>query len=179
MVWTTKIWRIVRGIVLVALLLALLGPWQVDENRYPTAEFPCLANDILLQDGTCGKPFSGMIYPFLALIQMPGFFVTMLLGGMGLRDLLPHLAQAALLLPLLSAAVLLLARGRYSGIGFHAAAVAISISVVLLSDIFSFARQTMEVWGPYVYIAVGVLSVVLEGIMLLVDSRRSGVLLTA
>jgi hypothetical protein len=176
--WTAKTWRIGRVIVLALLLLSLLGPWEVEEIRFPTAEFPCVPSSIVLEDGACGKPFSGIVFLILAIVQIPGFFVVMLLGGVGLRDLLYFLPRLALLVPLISAAFLL-ADDRSSRVGFHAAAVLVSLSLILLSGMFSYAQQTLAVWGPWLYIAVGIVSVVLEGLRLWAASRRGSALLTA
>jgi hypothetical protein len=167
MKWINASSRNWRGFVLGLLLVALMGPWVFEQINVP-AQYACSAPFIRLEGDFCGVPLSG-----IWILGVVGLSVVGLLRG---AVTLPEVGRSILILavlglPLISTAVVLLRGSRRRWIGFQLATFGLAAGMLLLSGLFSATNRTLVLWGPWLYLAVVGVTLLLEGMGLAVRSR--------
>jgi hypothetical protein len=169
MEWMNASSNIWRGFVLGLLVVALMGPWVFDQINVP-AQYACSAPFIRLEGDFCGVPLSG-----IWILGAVGLSVVGLLGGaVTLAEAgRAFLILAVLGLPLISTAVVLLRGSRRRWIGFQLATFGLTAGMLLLSGLFSASNRTLLLWGPWLYLAVIGVTLLLEGVGLAARSRRN------
>jgi hypothetical protein len=169
MKWINANSRIWRGFVLGLLVVALMGPWVFDVINVP-AQYACSAPFIRLEGDFCGVPLSGFW-----ILGAVGLSVVGLLGG---AVALPEVGRSFLILavlglPLISMGVVLLRGSRQRWIGFQLATFGLTPGMLLLSGLFSASNRTIVLWGPWLYLAVAGITLLLEGVGLAARSRQN------
>jgi hypothetical protein len=153
----SQIWR---GFVLGLLLVALMGPWVFEQINVP-AQYACSAPFIRLEGDFCGVPVSG-----IWILGVVGLSVVGLQGGAVILSEVGRsiLILAVLGLPLISTAVVLLRGSRRRWIGFQLATFGLTAGMLLLSGLFSASNRTPVLWGPWLYLAVVGVTLLLEAV---------------
>ena len=160
----SQIWR---GFMLGLLLVVLMGPWAIEQINVP-AQYACSAPFIRLEGDFCGVPLSGIWIlgvVGLSVVGLQGGAVTLSEVGRSI------LILAVLGLPLISTAVVLLRGSRRRWIGFQLATFGLTAGMLLLSGLFSASNRTPVLWGPWLYLAVVSVTLLLEGVGLAARSR--------
>jgi hypothetical protein len=162
MVWANDKKRLLRAMMLGLLLIALMGPWVFDIIHVPR-EFPCSAPWIRLVDDFCGEPLSGI----WILSGITGMVASLFAGAPVLSWVLQSfMFPVPLLLPIISASVLLLRGERVALLVFHSLALILSITTVLLTGLLSYPHFSWIVWGVWLYVGSAAGALILEGVLL-------------
>jgi hypothetical protein len=165
MPWISKHKKVWRVAILVVGLAALVGPWGFDETNVP-AEYTCSPPSVRLEGDFCGHPLEGFRILGWFVIGIIFSSVELVTGAIvfsdWVRQLLYSMYLLLLVLPLFSTLLLLL-RGDHRRLQiFSIAAWGLAAGMGLVIGLLNYPRLFWVLWGPWLYIGLGVSALTLE-----------------
>lgn len=155
--------------LLVLVPFTFVGPWVYDLLWVP-AEYICSSPAIRLDGDYCGLPMSGIGLLCWGIPSLGHASVAFLSGDMTLIDWIKDCSLGLLLsllfLPLLSTLLLFLLGDRLCRQRFGVGAWSLSAALGLLIGLSSYPRLFWVLWGVWLYTALAVTALVLEGLVL-------------
>lgn len=179
-----------RVAILLALLVAIMGPWTFDRIHVP-AEYSCSAPFIRLEGDFCGVPMSGIRIFSWMIVGVIGMVAVLVTGETGfadrggefLRGFLFIMVLLLLVLPFFSTLLLIVRKdhrhlvlyGPSTGRRqvFNAAAWGVAAGIGLLIGISSHPKLFWSLWGIWLYVGLAVGVLILEVLTLAAERRSS------
>lgn len=165
MSWLNRYKREWRVIELVLLLVAMMGPWAFDLISVP-AQYPCTPA-VRLDGDFCGIPMPGTWILSMAVLVPVNGVVELITGTAALADRTRELTFSLLLLllvlPFISALLMILGRHHSRWQVLHMITLGLAASFALYISTLGFSRWGYrELWGIWFYIGVTTSALVLE-----------------
>lgn len=174
MSWITEHARVWRIAALVLLLVAKVGPFAYDLINVP-AEYPCSAPFVRLEGDFCGVPMSGAYMLFALVGESVRIVSGLVTGGLLLaetsRQLLILLIGCLLLLPAFSTLLMILKGDRRWLQIFHMTVLCLAGGLMLWAFSAESGLRTIQLWGPWLYVASVMVLLILEIIVFAFKSR--------
>jgi hypothetical protein len=174
--WINERKNVWRAAILVAVLVAITGPWTYDLIWVPS-EYLCSAPYVRLDNDFCGRPLRG-IWLFRWVVN--GFLdasAELVTGAMVLiewaRELLRCLLLSLLVLPFFSTLLLILRGDRWRRQVINVAAWGLAAGMGLLIGVSSYPKLFWVLWGIWLCIGLAASALVLEVLTLAAGRRPS------
>jgi hypothetical protein len=177
--WPGNSKRIGGAVLLLALAVAILGPWAYNLDGVPPPEY-CSAPNILLENGRCARLVPGFEILATFLLWLPAGFVWQMTHGQFALErsrelgfaLLLLLIAVSFLLPFI-AGLLHIWRGESRRLRiFFQGSLGLTVALSLLYVILNPAVRSGLYWGMWVYLAASVCALLIEGMA--AQARRRG-----
>ena len=169
MSWIDEHKRVWRGVILVGVLAAIVGPWTFDVVSVPS-EYPCSPPHVRLNDDFCGIPLAGtwiLRAVFGGLITATGMLVAGTLPFKEwVRICLICLLLSLLVLPVVGTLLLILRGDRRRWKVLNVAPWGTAAGLGLVTGVLNQSRLPWRLWGPWLYIALAVSALILETLAL-------------
>ena len=181
MSWPGYFKHIGRAVLLVALAVAIIGPWNYSVDGVPPPEY-CAAPNILLENGRCARLTSGFEILAVLFLWLPADFVWQITRGQyvfpPLREfgfrLLLMLIAFSFLLPLISA-TLHFWRGESRRLRIlYQGSLGLAAALCLLYLSLNQEVRSGLYWGIWVYLGASVCALVIQGIAAQVRPGAAG-----
>ena len=159
-----------RKALLVAMLVAFLGPWTF-ERLYVPAEYACSAPNFRLEGDFCGAPISGI----LIMAWIGSGFISIIFGLLTegsdlfdrIREILISLLLLFTLLPIFSTLLLTLRGDHPRRQVFTIIAWVLAIVGSLYLNLSSNQEHFWRVWGIWLYLGLAAGALIVEIIVIL------------
>lgn len=173
MTWIEKYKRNWRGVLLILLILAIIGPWGFDQINVP-AEYDCGPTNIRLEGDFCGLPIS-FIRTFFWMVG--GFFnmmIQLITGKISFSQtdfnfwigFVYSLVSILPILPIINLSFLIQRGDRPRFQKFHLVICGLNLGLVLLLEISHYPKFFYVLWGIWLYTSSLAMILFLEGILL-------------
>ena len=166
-------WRIA---LLIAMLVAFLGPWAFDLINVP-AQYECSAPNIRLYGDFCGMPLPGFLVTLWTGFNFASIVIGLLTGETVFSDRIRELLISPLLLlpllPVFSTLLLILRGNTLRRQVFAVVSWVLAIAAGLFISFQINPRQLWASWGLWLYIVLGLYGLIFEIIMIRQEKRKS------
>jgi hypothetical protein len=164
--WFVNHKNILRGAILLLLIISLFGPWTFDQINVP-AQYTCSPPNVRLYGDFCGVPLSGFQVFGLYVGGLFYMFLEMIRGTFGsrFRDLFVGLLILPLI-PFLTTLLSIWKKETHRLRTINLFAWILALIPVLTIFTLQINRQSIRLWGLWIYIAAAVCAVVLEIIVM-------------
>jgi hypothetical protein len=174
MSWIDKHKNVWRGVILVGVLVAVVGPWTFDHVWVPS-EHRCCAPWLRLNDNFCGIPLPGTwLFCFMAIGFISASARLVAGGGDAVkqaRELLIGIVLFLLVLPVLSTLLSVLSGDHRRRQVLNVAAWVLAAGMGLLIGVSSHPRLFWVLWGLWLYIGLAASALILEALTLAAGRR--------
>ena len=169
MLWISEHQRNWRIALLIAIIVAFLGPWVFDLINVP-AEYECSPN-IRLYGDFCGMPLPGFWVILWTGINFTSAIIGLLTGESVFFDRIHELLISPLLLlpflPIFSTLILMLRGNTQRREVFAMVSWVLAIAACLFISLQIDPRQLLASWGLWFYILLGLSALILEILFLI------------
>jgi hypothetical protein len=166
-------WRVA---LLVLVLVAIVGPWTIDQILVPS-EYSCSTPNIRLDDDFCGTPLPGTWWLYWMVIGFVYASAGLVTGAMGFVEWADVFRVSLLLfllvLPFFSTLLLILRGDRRRRQMFNVVAWGLAAGIALWIGMSSYPRLFWVLWGSWLYIGLAASALMLEVLTLAAGSRSS------
>jgi hypothetical protein len=161
------------------LLLAIAGPWTVEEINVP-AEFPCSSDYFRLEGDFCGVPISGFqIFSFL-ITGLVSMSIRLLSGEAAFspwaREILTLISLFLLFLPIVTTLILIVRGEQRRRRRIHALALGLTLCLfagLSLLGLPGFSLPLYASWGIWLYIVLMLGALIFELLIVTREKTRN------
>jgi hypothetical protein len=175
MLWISEHQRNWRIALLIAMLVAFLGPWAFDLVNVP-AQYECAPN-IRLYGDFCGVPIPGFLVTLWTGINFTSTIIGLLTGEFPFSDRIREFLISPLLLlpliPVISTLLLILRGNTQRRQVFAIISWFLAIAACLFISFQINPRQLLASWGLWLYILLGLCALIFEMIIIRQEKRKS------
>ena len=163
--WINQHKRVFRFTFLIAVVIAISGPWFFDRINVP-AQYACSAPNVRLDDDFCGLPLS-VTWLFFEILRNPfdilrGLVTNVVSFNEAFRRWIFFLCLFLLLLPVLSSGILILRGEPRRWMTLHIVGLALAAGIGGCIAWLVYSRASWMLWGLWSYIALTISMLALE-----------------
>ena len=165
MAWLNGHMKAWRGMELVLLVVAIIGPWWFDRIVVPS-QYPCSAPFVRLDGDFCGIPMPGTWFLWMGILGPFNVVAELVTGTAALADRIGEFRLGMFLLPalpLISGLPMILGRYRRRRQVFHIIVLGLAAGFVLFANSPNFASYGFwALWGLWLYLVIAIGTLMLE-----------------